>query len=87
MNGRLTLIGILLAVVVIMAGIMVNLILQINRLKNGEYDEEGEEEDDETFEEEVSTGAYEYSEEPEEAEPIEEDQDDWEIIDLDLEDE
>lgn len=51
MNGRLTVIGVLIAAVVIMAGIIVNLILKVSKLKKGvvpveEADEEEDDEDD-----------------------------------------
>ena len=46
MNRRLTIIGILVAVVLIMAGIIVNLLLKISRLKNEEEFEEDSDEED-----------------------------------------
>ncbi len=95
MNGRLALIAILIAAVIIMAGIIVNLLLKISRMKNEENEEDSDDEEeheqnhenretepeseDEFFTDEEETEAV--------KEPMEEDDDDWEIIDLDLEDE
>lgn len=53
MNKRLTIIGILIAIVIVMAGIIVNLLLKISKLKNGiDMSEMMEDEDDEEDEEE-----------------------------------
>lgn len=60
MNKRLTIIGILVAIVLIMAGIIVNLLLKISRLKN---EEEFEEDLDE--EEDSDEGDSEFGDEPE----------------------
>ena len=50
MNQRLTIIGVLIAAVVIMAGVIVNLLMKISKLKNGNIEselmDEDEEEDD-----------------------------------------
>lgn len=57
MNKRLTIIGVLIAAVIIMAGIIVNLLLKVSKLKNGELpvSEELDEEDleDDDYEEEI----------------------------------
>lgn len=53
MNKRLTIIGVLIAAVVIMAGIIVNLLLKVSKLKKGEISDSEEDEEDEVSE---STG-------------------------------
>lgn len=86
MNQRLTLIGILLAAVFIMAGVIVNLLLKISRMKkqlSGFEEEDEESEDDEAFVEDAD-----YFDEGEEAVPDEdeisdEEDDEFEILDLD----
>lgn len=76
MNGRLTIIGVLIAAVVIMAGVIANLLLKISKLKKGELSSDEEEEDEEDeYEEEESVESSEADE-----------NDDFEILDLDLED-
>ena len=55
MNGRLTVIGVLIAAVVIMAGIIVNLIIKVSKLKKGVVPVEESDEDEEDGDEE-STG-------------------------------
>ena len=76
MNGRLTIIGVLIAAVVIMAGVIANLLLKISKLKKGELSSDEEEEDEEDeYEEEESVESSEADE-----------NDDLEILDLDLDD-
>lgn len=101
MNGRLTIIGVLIAVIVIMAGMLVNLLLKVSKLKKGETalsdvveeDEENDFEDDDFYEEdEEEIEVKEVIKMPAkttvtETEPeTEDDDDDLEILDLDLED-
>lgn len=87
MNRRLTIIGILIAAVFVMAGVIVNLLIKISRLKNGidlsQVSDEEYEEDD--FDEEEETVIS--SEKKEISEIVDEEDDDLEILDLDLEDE
>ena len=83
MNGRLTIIGALIAVVVIMAGVIVNLALKVSKLKKGEVFVE-EDEEDEYEEDEKDQLAEEESVEVPMADAA--DDDDLEILDLDLED-
>ena len=114
MNGRLTVIGILIAAVIIMAGIIVNLLLKVNKLKKSVYfvDDDPEDEyygeepsskdrksffkkkeesfeDEETFADEPDS--YEDYEEKVDVKPtikkneaIVTEDDDFEILDLDL---
>lgn len=85
MNGRLTIIGALIAVVVIMAGVIVNLALKVSKLKKGEvFVEEDEEDEYEEDEDEKDQLAEEESVEVPMADAA--DDDDLEILDLDLED-
>ncbi len=100
MNGRLTVIGVLIAAVVIMAGIIVNLLMKVSKLKKGyvpEVEEDELDEDEEEAEDRSLLGFFkkkeileeELYEDDEEEEPVEmqeEDDDDLEILDLDLED-
>ena len=61
MNQRLTIIGVLIGAVVIMIGIIVNLILKVVKLKNGddeEYDEDEDEDDEEDDDEEVTSKGF-----------------------------
>ena len=94
MNKRLTVIGILVAVVIILAGVIVNLFLKISKLKEeGIFEEEDEENEadevededevEETVEEKEETVVKEVSQ-PKRMEFPEED--DLEILDLDLDD-
>lgn len=80
MNGRLTLIGILIAVIVIMAGILVNLIIKVSKLKHHAVfeEDEAEEEDEDEDEDEA--------EECEEDDVVIEDDEDLQILDLDIDD-
>ena len=82
MNGRLTVIGVLIAAVVIMAGIIVNLIIKVSKLKKGvvpmeeaedELDEEDEfdDEEEEEIEEKPRRGWLKKSEPKNIEEPIE----------------
>lgn len=83
MNARLTVIGVLIAVVVIMAGVIVNLWLKLSRLQKGEGPKLTEEDDAEDFSEEEAWDEADDEELPEE-EPEDEDEDEEpEIIDLD----
>ena len=102
MNKRLTVIGALSAVIIIMAGIIVNLLVKISRLKKGDVDteEDFEEEEDEALESndkrtfgffQKKTEGDEEEEEPEEEvvavpKKVLEEDDELEILDLDLED-
>ncbi len=87
MNKRLTVIGVLIAVIIIMAGIIVNLLLKISKLKKGEV--EVDEDFDDEYEEDVND---EVEDEEEETAPVVTkktpvvDDDELEILDLDLED-
>ena len=57
MNGRLTIIGILIAAVIIMAGVIVNLLFTISKLKKeGVFEAEDEDEDEEEDEDEAPNG-------------------------------
>ena len=86
MNGRLTIIGILIAAVVIMAGVIVNLLLKISKLKKGEaFVSEDVDDEDEYEDEEESYEDEDEDEEFVEAQETDAD-DDLEILDLDLED-
>ena len=102
MNDRLTIIGALIAAVVIMAGVIVNLILKISKLKKGEGfigEDEEEDDDDEIIEtpkksrvgflkkSDDEEDEEEYEEEEEkEEEAVIEEDDDLMILDLDMED-
>ena len=74
MNQRLTIIGVLIGAVIVMIGIIVNLIIKVVKLKNGDDDEDDEddedddydEDDDDDFEEEED----EFDEEEDEAEEV-----------------
>lgn len=80
MNKRLALIGILTALLFIMAGVIINLMIKIRRLKNDMDIEKYEEEMEEEIEEE-SASYYEETSSEMEADT----EDDLEILDLDLE--
>ena len=92
MNQRLTIIGVLIGVIIIMAGIMVNLIVKVMKLKNGTLEDDDYEEEDEL--EEKEDEIEEVVEEPVAAPkavavpkaPENDSDDDLEIIDLDLND-
>lgn len=86
MNQRLMIIGGLIAAVIVMAGVIVNLLLKIGKLKNLSEDWEEEAEEEENAENANTTEPVK-AEESSEAETEEDDDDDMEIIDLDLEDE
>lgn len=99
MNNRLTIIGVLIAAIVIMAGVIVNLLLKISKLKRGVHpvsEEPDDEEEDEEIEVEKPVKRWlkktepKLVEEPAEEEPVEEkrieEDDELEILDLDLED-
>ena len=73
MNGRLTIIGVLIAAVVVMAGIIVNLMLKVSKLKKGVMPmEEADEDEDDEDEDLEATGKggmirfFKKNEEPEE---------------------
>ena len=83
MNQRLTIIGILVAAVVIMAGVIINLLMKISKLKKGEHlaEEDAESEEDDSLAE---------NDEPVEENNTElkmpdEEDDELEILDLDEE--
>ena len=86
MNGRLTIIGILIAAVVIMAGVIVNLLLKISKLKKGEAFVSEDVDDEDEYEDEEES----YEDEDEDEESVEAPEtdadDDLEILDLDLDD-
>lgn len=116
MNGRLTVIGVLIAAVIIMAGVIIELYLKVTKLKKSVYlvDDEPEDEDyaeepskkglaglfkkkEETFEDEEAFAdepdAYDDYEEKVEvkptikkSKPVVTEDDDFEILDLDLDD-
>lgn len=90
MNKRLALIGVLIAAIVVMAGVIVNLILKINRLKKEmvyERDPEEDEEPEEAVEEEPEDGDDpEDDREAWDETPEQEPEDDLEILDLDEDD-
>ena len=86
MNGRLTIIGNLIAAVVIMAGVIVNLLLKISKLKKGEAFISEDVDDEDEYEDEEES--YEDEDEDEESAEVPETDadDDLEILDLDLDD-
>ena len=92
MNQRLTIIGVLIGAVIIMIGIIVNLIIKVVKLKNGD-DHYEEDEDDDDYDED-DEAEEEVVEEPVAAPkpvavpkaPENDSDDDLEIIDLDLND-
>ena len=94
MNKRLSLIGILVALIVIMAGVIVNLLLKISKLKEEGIFEEKEDEDEK--DDEVDEDEVEEAVEEEEETVVKEvsqpkrmeypDDDDLEILDLDVDD-
>ncbi len=98
MNRRLTIIGILAAMVVIMAGVIVNLLLKISRLEKKAVFSEKIPEDDDNFEEaeeeENFEGDYDFEGEYEAKrvvhkateKPTLKEADDLEILDLDIDD-
>ena len=51
MNQRLTIIGVLIGAVIIMAGIIVNLLMKVSKLKKGFVPAEDDDEDEDDFEE------------------------------------
>ncbi len=87
MNKRLTIIGVLLAALVIMVGIIVNLLLKVSKLKKGDHlageDVDEDDEDDEFEDDEFEDEEDEIVEEP--VKSISQDSDD-ELEILDLED-
>lgn len=58
MNKRLTVIGVLIAAVLVMAGIMINLLIKISKLKNGTYDLDVSEDEAEDEEEGSKKGGF-----------------------------
>ncbi len=92
MNKRLTLIGVLIAAIIIMAGIIINLMLIVSKIKKGTFpigDEDDDDYDDEEYEEKLTKKIVEVqkaraAEEAEKAKQAAEDE--LEILDLDLED-
>lgn len=101
MNKRLTLIGILIAAVLVMAGVIVNLLLKISKMHDEEEGDEEEIDEEETEYEELSENIV-LNEESEKTDEVTEERkvgeirptrkielpedDDLEILDLDLED-
>ena len=85
MNHRLTIIGALIAAVIIMAGVIVNLVLKVSKLKKGELPVSEETDEEDEYEDEYEDEEEEESVEPAEAPKMDED-DDLEILDLDMED-
>lgn len=87
MNKRLTIIGVLIAAVVIMAGIIINLLLKVSRLKKGEIHEEPAEKAEEDFDDDDLDDDFEdEDEQDDDFEDEQDDDDDLEIFDLDMED-
>ena len=98
MNKRLTIIGALVAVIIVMAGVIVNLVIKVTKLKKGYVPEDDEEDFDEEEETETSgkglLGFFKKKEvseddvedEQEEELPEETEEDELEILDLDLDD-
>ena len=91
MNKRLTIIGVLIAAIVIMAGIMINLWMKISRLQKNEapaseVEEKDEVDEDEDLEDDFEDSGEEDEEEIDDEEPVNGSDDDLEILDLDLED-
>lgn len=99
MNRRLTIIGILTAAVIIMAGVIVNLLMKISRLKKesdfGKMQEEYDDyEEDNNFDDVNPEEEEDYEEEYEDEKPVKkasekpvlQKDDDLEILDLDLDD-
>lgn len=98
MNQRLTIIGVLTAAVVIMAGVIINLLMKGSKFKNGEHDLEDNDLEEEAVierkrllkklkeesEEDEIFREEEISEEKEENSIPEEDEDELEILDLDM---
>lgn len=86
MNQRLTIIGILIAAVVIMAGVIVNLLLKISKLKNGmdSFDMMEEEEDEEEPKKKGFLGFFQKAEtadeDIEEDEEVEEDESEETVV-------
>ena len=96
MNQRLTIIGVLIGVIIIMAGIMVNLIMKVTKLKNGTLEEDEEDDEDYDKDNEVSRKGFrglfgrkdeddDYEEEDEDEEELEEEPVAPETSDDDLE--
>lgn len=83
MNARLTVIGVLIAVVVIMAGVIVNLWLKLSRLQKGEGSKLTAEDDAEDFSEEEAWDEADDEELLEEESEDEDEDEEPEIIDLD----
>lgn len=92
MNKRLTVIGILAAIILVMAGVIVNLLLKLSKVNQGEFedDEEDDEESAEETEEVIEPETEEEETKVPEIRPIKKielpEDDDVEILDLDLED-
>lgn len=101
MNKRLTIMGALIAVIIIMAGVIANLAMKLSKLKKGDIsDIEDEEEDDEDeessgkgllsfFKKQQESEEEDLDDEEENEESVEkttEDNDELEILDLDLDD-
>lgn len=85
MNGRLTIIGILAAAVFIMAGVIINLLLKISRLKRElpEDDAYEDKDDDEDEEESGSVSSFAAGKDDSDDENEDEDEEELEIVDLD----
>ena len=81
MNKRLTLIGVLIAIIVVMIGIIVNLVLKVMKLKKGYAPEEEDDEFQEDTEESGKSflGFFKKKEASEEDEEFEEEDEDFEI--------
>ena len=101
MNKRLTIMGALIAVIIIMAGVIVNLVVKISKLKKGAISEMEDDEDDDEDEDSSGKGLLSFfkkqqeseeedlDDEEENEESVEkttEDNDELEILDLDLDD-
>ena len=80
MNNRLTIIGVLIAIILVMIGIIVNLVLKVVKLQRGYLPEEEDEPEEEPEEQEPE------EEDTEEELPAEMEENDLEILDLDIED-
>ena len=82
MNKRLTLIGVLIAIILVMIGIIVNLVLKVLKLQKGYLPEEDEEPEEEAEDQDQEPE----EEDTEEELPAEMEENDLEILDLDLDD-
>lgn len=89
MNQRLTIIGVLIAAVIIMAGVIVNLALKLSKLKNGyvEPDEEDDEEDEEDESEPKKKGLLGFFEKKSEENEEDDEYDDYEEESEEIKDE